>query len=88
MTHPDYRTALDVVRQVLRNELGLSPEMQIQEDDSLDLLPGADSVRLMQVVSVLERRFTVEMDDTVIRKTQTVADMAHTLHDALTEGAV
>jgi acyl carrier protein len=58
--------ALDAVREALAAQLRLDKD-QIGEEERLDLLPNADSVRLMRAVSALERRFDVELDDNAIR---------------------
>lgn len=75
---------LEAVSEVLRTELRLGPE-PISADDRLDLLPNADSVRLMRAVSNLERRLGVEMDDDAIREAQTVAELVELLQSALAE---
>jgi acyl carrier protein len=74
--------AFDAVREALANQLRLEKD-QIEPDERLDLLPNADSVRLMRAVSALERRFDVELDDTAIRKAETVADLARLVEDEL-----
>ncbi len=71
----DTATILETVLDVLRQELHIEPHGQITEDDHLDILPNADSVRLMRTVSALERHYDVEFDDTEIRTAQTVRDL-------------
>jgi acyl carrier protein len=72
----------DTVCAALRTELGLSAEVTIDAADQLDLLPSADSVRLMRTVSRLEGLLGIEIDDWDIRSAQTVGDLV-----ALTEAA-
>jgi acyl carrier protein len=74
--------AVDAVREALSKQLRLDVD-QIEPEERLDLLPNADSVRLMRAVSALERRFDVELDDHAIRKAETVADLARLLHEEL-----
>lgn len=73
---------LDAVREALSEHLPLGKD-QIGPDARLDLLDGADSVRLMRAVSALERRFDVELDDNAIRKAETPADLAQLIQDEL-----
>jgi acyl carrier protein len=70
--------ALEIVIGELVSELNLTDYIPAADDD-LDILPGADSVRLMRVVAVLERRFGMEFDDAEIRRTRTVGEMADLL---------
>ncbi len=79
---PDSDTTVEAVRAALRAELHLSTE-PIELDDRLDLLPNADSVRLMRTVSTLERRFDIELDDAAIRKAETVGDLVNLLRTGL-----
>lgn len=83
MTTTDHcNEALDAVREALGQQLRLE-EDEIEPDERLDLLPNADSVRLMRAVSALERRFDVELDDNAIRKAETVADLARLVEEEL-----
>lgn len=77
-------TALQAVRETLNGVLGTSKE-PIDPQDYLDLLPNADSVRLMRAVSNLERRYDVEFDDTAIRDAETVADLVALVEDTLAQ---
>jgi acyl carrier protein len=70
---------------VLREVLHLRDET-ITPDDELDLLENADSVRLMQAVSQLERRFDVEFADDAIRDARTVADLTGLIAAELAAG--
>ena len=74
--------AVDAVREALSQQLRLDID-QIEPEERLDLLPNADSVRLMRAVSALERRFDVELDDHAIRKAGTVADLARLIQEEL-----
>jgi acyl carrier protein len=74
--------AVDAVREALSQQLRLDQD-QIDPEERLDLLPNADSVRLMRAVSALERRFDVELDDHAIRKAETVADLARLIDEEL-----
>ena len=74
--------AVDAVREALSQQLRLDKD-QIEPGERLDLLPHADSVRLMRAVSALERRFDIELDDYAIRKAETVADLARLIDEEL-----
>jgi acyl carrier protein len=68
----------DVLQQVsalLRSELRLPGTDNLDEDVQLDLLPGADSVRLMRVIADLERTYAVEFDDDAIRSADSIGDL-------------
>jgi acyl carrier protein len=84
-TNHGHAVALDAVREALAAQLRLDKD-QIGEEERLDLLPNADSVRLMRAVSALERRFDVELDDNAIRNAETVADLARLIEDELARG--
>jgi acyl carrier protein len=81
-TNHGHAAALDAVREALGQQLRLDKD-QIEPEERLDLLPNADSVRLMRAVSALERRFDVELDDNAIRNAETVADLARLVSDEL-----
>jgi acyl carrier protein len=66
---------LQVVRDCLAAELAI-PASHIAETDQLDLLPRADSVRLMRVIARLEDIYDAEFDDDQIRGAETVAELA------------
>ncbi|MEU8567828.1 acyl carrier protein [Streptomyces pathocidini] len=75
---------LDIVGAELRAELRLE-EHALTAGDHLDLLPGADSVRLMRVIAALERRYDIEFDDEEIRTAETVGDLGTLLIAGLGE---
>jgi acyl carrier protein len=75
-------TVLNAVCDALRKELRLGPE-PINPQDRLDLLPEADSVRLMRAIGALEREFDTELDDMAIHDAQTVGDLAALLQEHL-----
>jgi acyl carrier protein len=77
----DSDAILDAVRDELRKALAFGDD-QVNPDDQLDMLPNADSIRLMRTVSALERRFDVELDDDEIRNALTVADLVRVVGDA------
>jgi acyl carrier protein len=84
-TNHGHAAALDAVREALGQQLRLEKD-QIEAEERLDLLPNADSVRLMRAVSALERRFDIELDDNAIRNAETVADLARLVSGELAAG--
>jgi acyl carrier protein len=76
------QAAVDAVREALSQQLRIDIA-QIDPEERLDLLPNADSVRLMRAVSTLERAFDIELDDLAIRKAETVADLARLIQEEL-----
>ncbi|MEV6949755.1 acyl carrier protein [Streptomyces sp. NPDC051172] len=65
---------LQTVRDNLARELEIAAD-EVLETSRLDDLPRADSVRLLRVVSRLEREYGLEFDDDQIRDAETVADL-------------
>jgi acyl carrier protein len=82
---PSRADALETVRAQLRKVLGLH-DPDLPESEHLDQLPGADSVRLMQVVAGLEDELGVEFDDTEIRRAATVGNLTDLVVAAVAEG--
>ena len=81
-TNHEQAGAMDAVREALSRQLRIAVD-QVEPDERLDLLPNADSVRLMRAVSALERRFDIELDDQAIRSAETVADLARLIQEEL-----
>ena len=82
ITNHEQAGAVDAVREALAKHLRIAAD-QIELEERLDLLPNADSVRLMRAVSTLERRFDIELDDHAIRDAETVADLARLIQEEL-----
>jgi acyl carrier protein len=61
-TVPTHDEVAAIVRELLGQELKIVPA-DIADDAVLKELPGADSVRLVRVVSRLERRWDREFED-------------------------
>jgi acyl carrier protein len=80
----DAPTIADEIRELLAAELCCRPEA-IAVDDDLTALPGLDSLKLLKVVSVLERRYDIGLDDGLLYDLRTVADLAELVHVELRE---
>ena len=63
-----------ITTECLATELQISPA-DIDVLDVLKGLPGADSMKLLRVVSKLERRWDAEFDDEAIFAAETVDDL-------------
>ena len=63
-----------VVAESLAAELKISTA-EIAGDDVLRDLPGADSMKMLRVVSKLERKWDVEFDDEAIFAVKTVDEL-------------
>jgi acyl carrier protein len=81
-TNHEQAGAIDAVRMALSRHLRIAVD-QVEPQERLDLLPNADSVRLMRAVSALERQFDIELDDHAIRSAETVADLARLIQEEL-----
>lgn len=81
----DHPAVLATVIRVLRSELGFDAH-PVEPGDRLDLLPEADSVRLMRAVSTLERLYGTELDDNDVHAAETVADLVALLQEHATTG--
>lgn len=68
-----------VATEYLATELKISPA-EIGQHDTLKDLPGADSIKLLRVVSKLERRWDVEFDDEAIFAAKSVDELADLVH--------
>jgi acyl carrier protein len=64
----------EITIELIAAELKTSPS-EIHGADALKLLPGADSLKLLRVVSKLERRWEVEFDDEAIFAAKTVDEL-------------
>jgi len=63
-----------IATEYLATELKIDPS-EIARTDVLKDLPGADSIKLLRVVSKLERRWDVEFDDESIFAASTVDEL-------------
>jgi len=65
-----YEQTSSLIRSALAEKLRVEPEA-IRGDDRLQELPGADSVRLLQVIAQIERHWGLELADSDIFKPHT-----------------
>jgi acyl carrier protein len=63
------------IRDILADRLRVAAD-SIGDDQPLQDLPGADSVRLLQVVAKIEQRFGLELDDRDIFKPHTLDSLS------------
>ncbi|MDT0541916.1 MULTISPECIES: acyl carrier protein [Streptomyces] len=68
-----------ITTEFLATELEISPD-GIGPADTLKALPGADSMKLLRVVSKLERRWDIEFDDQAVFSAETVDELVTLVH--------
>ncbi len=68
-----------ITTEYLATELKISLA-EIGDTDVLKELPGADSMKLLRVVSKLERHWDVEFDDEAIFAVKTVEELVTLVH--------
>jgi acyl carrier protein len=73
----------DITVEFIAAELKTSTS-EINGQDVLKQLPGADSLKLLRVVSKLERRWDVEFDDEDIFAVKTVDELVALVEKTLT----
>jgi acyl carrier protein len=84
-TAPTREQVAAVVREFLGQELKITPS-DITDDAVLKELPGADSVRLVRVVSRLERHWDREFDDDQVFDLYKFDDLVALTHSYLNDG--
>jgi acyl carrier protein len=77
-------TVEDTICQLLAAELCCRPDT-IATDAEFAALPGLDSIKLLRVVSELERRYDVGLDDDKLYELRAVTDLADLVHTELRE---
>ncbi|MFC0111226.1 acyl carrier protein [Kibdelosporangium aridum] len=75
----------EIVRGFVAGELNID-EAQLKDDTVLKELPGADSVRLLRIVSKLERHCETEFDDEDIFSSTTLDDLVTLVHGYVAAG--
>jgi acyl carrier protein len=70
----DRTWARDLVYATLRHTLGLE-RYPLVDDEPLELLPGADSVRVMRALADLEDSLGIRFADDAVRSLATVGDV-------------
>jgi len=84
-TIPTREQVASVVRELLGQELKIVPS-DITDDAVLKELPGADSVRLVRVVSRLERHWDKEFEDEAVFDLRKVDELVSLTLSYLTDG--
>lgn len=75
-----------VVTGFVAEELGIDAH-ELTDDTVLKELPGADSVRLLRIVSKLERQCEVEFDDDDIFRSATLGELVTMVHGYVCAGS-
>jgi acyl carrier protein len=58
------------------------PDREITPESDLRELPGVESIKLLRVISKVEKRYGVELDDDVIFDSSTIAQIAAAIESA------
>jgi acyl carrier protein len=82
---PNQDQVAAVIRELLGHELKITPA-EIGDDAVLKELPGADSVRLVRVVSRLERHWDTEFEDDQVFGLRTFDELVTLTLANLTDG--
>lgn len=82
MSSTDQNSLLTIIRAELGNDtLSLEPSTVIRE------LPGIESMKVLRIISKIERQFGVELDDEVVFNVGTYGDLLSALEKAKAEAA-
>lgn len=83
MTSEDQNVLTSIICAELENPgLALEPATVIRE------LPGIESMKVLRIISKIERKFGVELDDEVVFNIGTFGDLMGALDKARTEAAL
>jgi acyl carrier protein len=85
VTTPSRTEIATIVRGHIGAELGVDPS-GLSDDTVLKDLAGADSVRLLRIVSKLERQLDTEFDDDDIFRSTTVGELVTLVHGYASAG--
>ncbi len=58
------------------------PDRELSPESDLRELPGVESIKLLRVISKVEKRYGVELDDDVIFDSSTIAQIARAIEAA------
>ena len=72
MTQPGIE---DAIKKIVRSTLNL-PEIEIESSTNLRDLPGVESIKILRIVASLEKKFDVRLDDQVVFRVSTIAELA------------
>lgn len=73
------------VREAVSGELGIEPGSIESETRIKDLAGGVDSLQTLQVISRIEQRFDVELEDEVVFNIGTFGEFVSAVEQALEE---
>ncbi|PXX58101.1 acyl carrier protein [Nocardia tenerifensis] len=78
---------MDVLTEV-RSTLGQTSELtvpasSVQPEHHLSELPGVDSLSLVDIVQILERRMGIRLDDDAVFELETIGDLCRLIEQSL-----
>jgi acyl carrier protein len=83
LTPEDEATLLSIIRAELE-----SPALELSPDTVIRELPGIESMKVLRIISKVERKFGVELDDEVVFNVGTYRDLLGALDRARAEAAL
>ena len=76
----------DILHSIIRAELG-DPSLSLQSETVIRELPGIESMKVLRIITKIERQFQIEMDDEVVFNMGTFGDLVSALDRARAEAA-
>ena len=73
MTQPGIE---DAIKKIVQTTLNLPDESEIESSTNLRDLPGVESIKILRIVASLEKKFDVRLDDQVVFRVSTIAELA------------
>lgn len=75
-----------VLRQIICAELG-DPSLVFEPETAIRDLPGIESMKVLRIISKIERQFGVELSDQVVFNIGTYGELSNALDAACREAA-
>ncbi len=76
-----------ILHSIIRTELG-DPTLSLQPETVIRELPGIESMKVLRIITKIERQFQIEMDDEVVFNMGTYGDLVSALDKARAEAAL
>jgi acyl carrier protein len=76
-----------ILHSIIRAELG-DPSLSLQPETVIRELPGIESMKVLRIITKIERQFQIEMDDEVVFNMGTYGDLVNALDRARAEAAL
>lgn len=63
------------------------PSSELRADTNLRELPGVESIKVLRIISKLERTYDIELDDDVVFRVKTLGELADAIRQRQGGGA-